>query len=104
LFWCRTTSYRKLKTQTSRRQVPLLFSLSTIEKDILNRWASELESMFGDDLSVPIFFEDRTSDTMMDIGILKKRIISALKIVTGNPDINLHHARHSAARSPHGID
>jgi len=97
IVYVQNNRFRKLKTQTSRRQIPLLFSLSEVERNLLVQWMAEAESLHGANLSTALFSDDRTANGLMDASAIKKRAIEALKIATSNMDINLHHARHSAA-------
>ncbi len=92
----RNNKFRKLKTPTSRRQVPLVFNISDTEVDIINKFLSHAEAVHGSDLTAPLFYDDHASKKIMDISI-KRRTIDALRNATGNPIINLHHARHAAA-------
>ena len=97
IVYIQNNRFRKLKTQTSRRQVPLIFNLSAIEHDILNMWLTETESIYGDNLSAGLFADSHTDTGLMNVDHIKRRAIAALKIATTNVEINLHHARHSAA-------
>lgn len=89
--------FRNLKTVTSRRQVPLVFSLSENEKKLIEQWLAEFAATHGLNGNAPLFFAEGTGRPLMDIGPIKYAAISALKLITCNPGTNLHHARHSAA-------
>ena len=87
---------RKLKTKaTSRRLVPLNDTLTKAEQTLIDRTLAQLEGTHGSDLDVPIFGQLATSRSAR--AKLRRRVITNLKEVTGNPRINLHHARHAAA-------
>lgn len=88
--------FRKLKTKTSRRQVPLLFVLSKVEENILGMWLAEAESAHGNDYNTALFSDSDTINKLMNAGRIKKSVLAALKVATGNPSTNIHHARHSA--------
>lgn len=88
---------RKLKTRSSRRQVPLLFSLLNIEHELMQRYFAHLDSIFGSDINKPMFERDRRPLTNADMKAIRSCVIAMLKTVTGNPEITLHHARHTAA-------
>lgn len=88
--------FRKLKTPTSRRQVPLVFDLSELEGKIIERWLAHAESVHGSDMGAPLFFDEDKNRKLMSATI-KRTAIDALKTETGNPMITLHHARHAAA-------
>lgn len=89
--------YRKLKTLASRRQVPLLFELSAVEQSIIDWCFSHLDSIPGLSRNTPLFHHEGDPLPEQLQGKLKRTVISVLKQVTGNRDINLHHARHTAA-------
>jgi len=97
IVYVQNNHFRKLKTQTSRRQVPLLFSLSDEERNLLSQWMAEAESIHGNDHSAALFSDNQTHNGLMDANSIKRRAMAALKIATSNSGINLHHARHSAA-------
>ncbi|OIQ98489.1 phage integrase family protein [mine drainage metagenome] len=89
--------FRNLKTVTSRRQVPLVFSLSGTEKRLLDQWLAEFAATHGSNGNAPLFFAEGTGQPLMAIGPIKFAAISVLKLVTYNSSTNLHHARHTAA-------
>lgn len=97
IVYVQNNRFRTLKTSTSRRQVPLMFNLSDIEHNLLGLWMGENESMHGNDLTAPLFSDPGTANKRIAPEPIKKKALAALKISTGNPDINIHHARHSAA-------
>lgn len=84
---------RKLKTLRSRRQVPLLFTLSSIECEVLKRLHLIIEAESGDRQKIPFMathFKDRAR-----MSRLIEAVRYALKLATGNPRALLHHARHT---------
>lgn len=87
--------HRKLKTATSRRQVPLLFRLTEEELTIFQGLLTRHEVRHGDNMSMPLFGAEEISE--QQINQAKRLAIEALKLATGNPMSNLHHARHSFA-------
>ncbi|TWO79103.1 hypothetical protein CBW56_16655 [Denitratisoma oestradiolicum] len=93
----RDNRHRTIKTRAGRRQVPLLFPLSPLEKQIVEQWQLELESQFGIDDRGPLFFDEKNPSQPIDREQLLRPINQVLKRVTGNPDVSLHDARHSAA-------
>lgn len=87
---------RKLKTTTtSRRLVPLNDTPTEDEQTLICRTLAQLEGTHGSDLDVPIFGQLATDRSAR--ARLRRRVIGHLKNATGNPRINLHHARHTAA-------
>jgi len=93
----RNNRYRTIKTRAGHRQVPLLFALSVQEKQIIDQWQLEVESQFGDKNSIPLFFDEANPEQPVNHGQLMRTIYGVLKRVTGNRDVSLHDARHSAA-------
>lgn len=87
---------RKLKTETtSRRLVPLNDPLTEGEQTLIDRTLAQLEGTHGSNLNVPIFGQLATDRSAR--ARLRRRVITHLKGATGNPRVNLHHARHTAA-------
>lgn len=97
IVYVQNNRFRTLKTPTSRRQVPLLFNLTDTEHNLLGLWLGENESMHGNDFTAALFSDVCTANKKNEPGSIKKKVLAALKISTNNPDINIHHARHSAA-------
>lgn len=93
----RDNKVRTLKTRASRRQVPLLFRLSPLERDVVRQWLLSAESLHGSADAVAVFATTPGSREPIAVSSLKRRVIEILKLVTGNPNIVLHHARHTAA-------
>lgn len=89
--------FRKLKTLASRRQVPLLFELSAVEKSIIDWGLNHLNSIPGLSRNTPLFHHEGDPLPEQIQGKLKRTVIAVLKQVTGNRNVNLHHARHAAA-------
>jgi len=90
-------SYRKLKyNRTSRRLVPLAFTLSDTEEVIIEKMLALNETQHGDDQIAPIFGNILEKRKLPEYSSLVKFVIQTLKMVTGNPNIVLHHTRHSA--------
>lgn len=83
-------AWRGLKTASSRRQVPQLFPFDTGEeaaiKNMLVRYTAQHGDQHGE-LLLPCSSWTKVTSV----------VIETLKLVTGNPGITLHHARHSAA-------
>ena len=90
-------SFRKLKTRGSRRQVPLLFTLTAMELRILRSLLSNFESRHGAQNSLPILAG--SNGDLLPVEKYSKVINVALKRATGNESISLHHARHSFANN-----
>lgn len=85
--------YRRLKRNSSRRAVPLLAQL-TASEIVLIKWATAAaEARSGDDRQA-LLFPSATKKLQQQI---RKLALDALKLVTGNPDSNLHRLRHTAA-------
>jgi len=82
--------WRQLKTISSRRQVPLVFSLSDQEQALIANALLLYDSRRGGDGAQLLFSVDDHSQAVSAIS-------SVLKQATGNAGTTLHHARHSAA-------
>jgi len=94
----RNNKFRRLKTIASRRQLPLLFGITKKESTLLASWLARHEAKHGNNRSLPLFYEKDNSTFLPDRSLVGKLINAALKVATGNNEVSLHHARHSAAR------
>lgn len=88
---------RTLKSPASRRQVPLVFKLSKSEKSMIEWCLNQLSSIPGLNKNTPLFNNKGNSLSEMMNGKIKHNVMQVLKQVTANPDISIHHARHTVA-------
>jgi hypothetical protein len=93
----RNMPWRSLKSPASRRQVPLLFLLTKQECDLINQVMARAQALWGDDMDTCLLGRSAEVRLPPEVGWIRPHIIRILKHVTGNPHINLHHTRHSAA-------
>lgn len=107
--WCQTDAYtwvlvqnnqyRTLKSAPSRRAIPLLFKLSDTELDIIERTMGRYESIAGTATNRPILCEPSRSGHQPILTSIAPRIsealIHVLRNATANPELVLHHCRHS---------
>ncbi|MDA8258799.1 MAG: hypothetical protein M0Z99_24730 [Betaproteobacteria bacterium] len=91
----RDNHQRKLKTKASRRQVPLLYTLSDEEGRMLRDLDLTQTAHTGDEHRQAIFGNVR-KDKALRFRIIRN-VIRILKRVTGNPRTVLHHARHTGS-------
>ena len=90
--------HRDLKrSASSRRAVPLVFELHKIEQCLLKDVLADHDAIAGGNPNAPILFSVIDDEIMLTTAarMLPDDISKALKIVTGNPLMTLHHARHS---------
>ena len=107
--WCQTgdciwvlvqnSQYRTLKSEASRRAIPLLFTLSETEQDIIDRTLARYQSIAGNVTNRLILCEaagrgKAPAQTRLAARI-PETLIQLLRSVTGNPELVLHHCRHS---------
>jgi integrase len=99
LIWALVQSNRNrgLKTTSSRRAIPLMFSLTEEEAQLVQRLMTRYRSKAADRTNSPILCEldgEQLNLTAVH-GSIPSAIARVLKTVTGNPALSLHHARHS---------
>lgn len=92
--------YRALKSTASRRAIPLLFELSTQENDIIERTLARYDSIAGKHVNRPILCDasgnENGQPTLTNLAPrVSEVLIQVLRSVTGNPELVLHHCRHS---------
>lgn len=86
----RGNRWRRLKSKASRRQVPLVFSLTAVEQQTIARMLALFATRHGTDHRQLLLSYSAPEH-------VTSAIQQAIKQVTGNPRSTLHHARHSAA-------
>lgn len=86
----RANRWRRLKSEASRRQVPLVFSLTRLERETIARAMALYATRHGTN-------HCHLLHSFTAAEHVSSAIRQVLKQVTGNPCITLHHARHSAA-------
>lgn len=91
----RPNTFRKLKTTAGQRQVPLLFVLTELEKDVIVSWLRSWESITTLDGIGPLFADKQSPDQLMKVKQLRRDVGKIIKQVTGNSNLSTHHARHS---------
>ena len=92
--------YRSLKSQASRRAIPLLFKLSQNEQNIVDRTLARYNSIAGVKSNRPILCEASNQESGQPaLTRLAQRtspaLIQLIRSVTDNPQLVLHHCRHS---------
>lgn len=93
----RSNRLRVLKTAASRRQVPLLFKLSELEQNIIDRFLSLWVGISGGDNKVPLFCNPLRPSEIFDDVQVRSDLSRLIKQATCNDRLSLHHARHSFA-------
>lgn len=93
----RDNKVRQLKTPAGRRQVPLLFELSELEREVIKRWMLVMASMHGDASSVHMFSPLPDARLTLRKQRFTRHVGDVIKLVTSNPCLSLHHVRHTAA-------
>ena len=96
VIYVRENRFRSLKSQASRRQVPLLFGLSLLEKEVIRRYMVHAEAAHGDAATGLVFAEVAEHGLKQLRMTMTRTVNRVLKSVTGNPRISLHHVRHTA--------
>jgi hypothetical protein len=87
--------YRDLKSPAARRQVPLLFTLSIFERRIIDRFLALWNGIARGDVSIPLFVSSTDSTKLLSDKFLRWQVSQLIKQATLNPDLSLHHARHT---------
>ncbi|MBK9028175.1 MAG: site-specific integrase [Propionivibrio sp.] len=82
--------FRTLKTTSSRRQVPQVFTFHALEDELVARQLTLYAANYGSDHNHRLL---HSPDPFKIAAV----VLRTLKKVTGNQNINIHHARHSAA-------
>lgn len=91
----RNNSYRTLKTPSGRRKVPLLFELSVHERQLIKRLFALWDNLSQGRAELPLLMAADGSKGLLDEKRLRTEVGAAIKAVTMNPRLSLHHARHA---------
>ncbi len=95
----RGNSFRRLKTPAGQRQVPLLFVLTDHEKELIARWLDSWQGITVLNGKGPLFANIESPDELMNGQLLRREVGDAIKQVSCNSELSLHHARHSFANN-----
>ncbi|NMT63484.1 site-specific integrase [Marinobacter orientalis] len=90
--------YRKLKSASSRRVVPLLSKLDESERQLIEQLLGRYESICGNQTNRPILCElqDKKQPGLAEQSAnLSAGLIVAIRAMTQNQDLVLHHLRHT---------
>src|SRR5258706_13665224 len=93
----RPNDYREIKTDAGIRQVPLIGPLSKMERRIVDGWIEHVDEMASCDRMAALFGDRDRPRTLMDRSAICSRIAQALRAVTGEARMRIHHGRHSFA-------
>lgn len=93
----RPNDYREIKTDAGIRQVPLIGPLSETERRIVEGWIEHIDAMASCDRMAALFGDRERPRTLMDRTAVCSRISQALRAVTGEARMRIHHGRHSFA-------
>lgn len=94
----RNNAHRTLKSTASRRAIPLVFKLHPLEERLIEEVIARHQSLCGYETSRPLLCE---TDTNMRAQLtsrehqLSASLIVAIRAITGNSDLVLHHCRHT---------
>ncbi|MEH6650498.1 MAG: hypothetical protein V7707_10785 [Motiliproteus sp.] len=91
----RDNRVRKLKSHASRRAVPLLFALHTLEQHVIEQVLGRFDALASDRPNTPLLCQGSDHRLTADAPMISPTIIEVLRHVTGNPRLVLHHCRHS---------
>ncbi|WP_030074521.1 hypothetical protein [Halomonas alkaliantarctica] len=93
----RNNRYRTLKSEASRRAVPLLFSLDAIEQRTINAVFNRHDALLGGEAATPLLGEMRKGsvEIALSASAISAAEIDALRHVSGSSSLSLHHARHA---------
>lgn len=93
----RNNRFRTLKSNNSRRVVPLLFNLTKDENAVIEKVITRLQMLAGADKNQPLLAEIKNGKIVQSsmIGLISPALIGVIREVTGNPNLVLHHCRHA---------
>lgn len=87
---------RTIKSRAGHRVVPLVFTLSDLERETIQAWDAEMDSRDGGDPSEFVFRGVNDKDRAIDLERLCRILNDVLKVVTGSDSASVHDCRRSA--------
>lgn len=90
---------RLQKTPSAIRQVPLVFNLTPLERNLADQILSDNLSRFGGRADALLFARENEAHAVVSVPPLKRLVNLALWEITGDPGLTLHDARHSFANA-----
>ncbi|WP_374435474.1 tyrosine-type recombinase/integrase [Inhella sp.] len=101
--WCvrvRGNGYRRLKTSAARRVVPCLERIDEQEQEILRHWDRHVVGGASQAVRPPLFAQAASGPnarTFVPRQSITRRVAEALRCATADPQVRVHHLRHSWA-------
>jgi integrase len=93
----RRDTLRGLKTTAARRQVPLVFTLSALELQILIDLKSQWREFSKGLSNAPLFCDPESPTKIVDASPIYDDLNKALQLVSGTAHLTIHKLRHSFA-------
>lgn len=104
----RGDQFNKLKSSSSRRQLPLNILMSSEERvELLNYHQAQRVKVGKRKVPGKFIFSEDNGKTPMDFTELQRSLHEQMRQLTGDPDLRFHHLRHSfashALQASHGL-
>lgn len=93
----RTSHYYTLKTTNSNRRVKVDLLFSDEEKQLVIEQILRIKTYYPEQKKAWLFSDKSSPQCLLYMERCLNRVRETLKLVTGDPNIRLHHARHSFA-------
>lgn len=104
----RGDQFNKLKSSSSRRQLPLNILMSSEERvELMNYHQAQRVKVGKRKVPGKFIFSEDNGKTPMDFTELQRSLHEQMRQLTGDPDLRFHHLRHSfashALQASHGL-
>lgn len=94
----RGDQFNKLKSTSSRRQLPLNILMSSEERvELLSYHQAQRVKVGKRKIQEKFIFSEDNGKTPMDFTELQRNLHEQMRLLTGDPDLRFHHLRHSFA-------
>jgi integrase len=93
----RPNAYRELKSDAGQRVVPLIGTLSPLERRVIDEWITYIDANFAEDHEVALTGTRDDARRMVETEALRRRLRDALHAASGDASVRLHHLRHAFA-------
>lgn len=96
----KTNKFGRTKSKSSNRRINAYSLLSQEEKDLIIKQIEYIKIIHKSEKregSIPLFSTSTNVDKLIDFNPIADRVMEALRLVTGDETLKLHHCRHSFA-------
>ncbi len=97
IIYVRNSVFGETKTDNGVRQLPLIGTLSDLERNLISKWLTHIETYADGDHLAALMSQLGNSRDITDRSSCVRAVVEELRSVTGDTQIRLRHLRHTCA-------